>query len=75
MGIKRKKFSSQAKSSILKDLKDIAESEGRQFQAVLEEAMQDYIVKKKGESPRDKVMAHFQASVVKNRRLGELLSK
>jgi hypothetical protein len=39
----REKFSSQASPEVLAALRQIAESQGRQFQAVLDEAMQDYI--------------------------------
>ena len=54
--------------------------EGRHFQAVLEDAMRErppaYIESNAQESKvRPEVMAHFQASVEKNRRLGELLAK
>ncbi len=75
MAASRKKFSSQASPAILEALQEIAKTEGRQFQAVLEEAMVDYIEKKSGDSPRDSVMAHFRASVANNRKLGELLAK
>ena len=71
----RQKFSSQIEVSLLDELREIAQSEGRQLQMVLEEAIEEYIVKKHGESVRDSVMAHFKASIVKNRRLGELLAK
>ncbi len=37
--------------------------------------MRDYIVTRAQETPRASVMAHFDASKVKNHRLGELLAK
>jgi predicted transcriptional regulator len=42
----REKFSSQAAPEVLAALRRIAESEGRQFQAVLDEALRDYIERK-----------------------------
>ena len=39
----REKFSSQASPEVLAALRQIAESQGRQFQAVLDEALRDYI--------------------------------
>ena len=71
----RQKFSSQIEASLLDELKEIAMSEGRQLQIVLEEAIEEYIAKKHGMSIRDSVMAHFKSSIAKNRRLGELLAK
>ncbi len=69
----RKKFSSQAEVALLQTLHDIAEAEGRQFQAVLEEAMRQYIEAR--QNPRAPVLTHFRTSVDRNRRLGELLAK
>ena len=39
----REKFSSQAAPEVLAALRQIAENQGRQFQAVLDEALRDYI--------------------------------
>ena len=75
MAAQRQKFSSQADPELLSDLRKIAKTEGRQFQAVLEDAMREYIESKNNDRPRESVMAHFQASVEKNRRLGKLLAK
>ena len=69
------KFSSQASPELLAKMREIARKEGRHFQAVLEEAMRDYIESNAQNKVRPEVMAHFQASVEKNRRLGELLAK
>lgn len=69
------KFSSQADPTLLSQLKEIANLEGRQFQAVLEEAMKLLIEQRESKSTRMVVMAHYKASLEKNRRLGELLAK
>ena len=75
MAVSREKFSSQVSPGLLGRMREIARKEGRHFQAVLEEAMREYIENRAREKPRDSVMAHFQASVERNRRLGEMLAK
>ena len=73
--VKRTKFSSQADPELLEALREIARSDGRHFQAVLEDAMRDYIeVRQQGRS-RPEVLSHFRASVARNRRLLKLLAK
>ncbi len=71
----RVKFSSQADSELLTAMRQIARNDGRHFQAVLEDAMSHYIESRARQKVRPEVMAHFQASLEKNRRLGELLGK
>ena len=71
----REKFSSQASPELLAALREIARKEGRQFQVVLEEAIGRYLEDRDREKPRASVIAHFQASVERNRRLGELLAR
>ena len=71
----RQKFSSQADPELLEGMREIARKEGRQFQAVLEEAMAGYIESKARPNVRPEFMAHFRASLERNRRLGELLAK
>ena len=75
MSAVRQKFSSQADPELLAELKAIAAEEGRQFQTVLEQAMREFIERKRSASPREHVLAHFRASVEKNRHLGELLAR
>ena len=71
----REKFSSQADPELLATLRALAKQDGRHFQVVLEDAMRDYIESRAQEKPRAAVMAHFQASVEKNQRLGKLLAE
>ncbi|MCY4108864.1 MAG: hypothetical protein OXG11_07545 [Chloroflexi bacterium] len=71
----REKFSSQAAPELLSAMREIARKEGRHFQAVLEDAMQTYIEIREQSKVRPDTMAHFRASLEKNRRLGELLGK
>lgn len=75
MQVLKQKFSSQAEPELLNELKKIAQEEGRQFQALLEEAIQMLIEQRKNQSLRSSVMAQYKASLEKNRRLGELLAK
>ncbi len=71
----REKFSSQASPDLLAAMREIARKEGRHFQAVLEDAMQQYLESKEQRKVRPEVMAHYRASVEKNRRLAELLAQ
>ena len=71
----RQKYASQADPELLTAMKQVAKEEGRQFQAVMEDAMRDYLERRNSTSPREHVMAHLRASIEKNRRLGELLAK
>ena len=71
----RQKFSSQAPPDLLAAMREIARSDGRHFQAVLEDAMRDYIEGRTQSNVRPEIMAHFRASLARNRRLGELLAE
>ena len=75
MSAAKVKYSSQASPELLSSMREIARSEGRHFQAVLEDAMQEYLDSKARGKVRPEVMAHFRASLERNRRLGELLAK
>lgn len=69
------KFSSQASPELLAELRSIAQLEGRHFQSVLEDAMRQYVSRRNQESVRPEIMAHFYASLERNRRLYELLAR
>ena len=71
----REKFSSQASPDLLAALRKVARYEGRHFQAVLEDAMQEYLDNRTQQKVRPEMMAHFRASLEKNRRLYELLAQ
>lgn len=70
-----RKFSSQADPAILDALQEIASSEGRQFQAVLGEAMRDYLARKRQQAPRRNVLEAFDASVRERDELYRTLAK
>ena len=59
----REKFSSQAAPDVLASLRQIAESQGRQFQAVLDEALRDYIERQQKDLPRRQVMVSLASSL------------
>jgi predicted transcriptional regulator len=59
----REKFSSQASPEVLAALRQIAQAQGRQFQAVLDEALRDYIDRQQQAQPRRHVMNAFASSL------------
>jgi predicted transcriptional regulator len=61
--VSREKFSSQASPDVLAGLRQLAASEGRQFQAVLEDALRDYLERQKRDRPRQHVMSAFASSL------------
>ena len=70
----RERFSSQADPNLLAALRSLAKQDGRHLQDVLEDAIRAYIELRDQENPRALTVAHFQASVEKNRHLGKLLA-
>ncbi|MDX5929637.1 hypothetical protein [Acidiphilium acidophilum] len=58
----REKFATQVNSGILSAVRHLAQSEGRQLQALVDEALADLIEKRKQGRPRANVMAAYQAS-------------
>ena len=74
MAARREKFTSETDAELLSALRELAKQDGRHFRDVLEEAIQSYLEARNQEKPRAVVMAHFQASVEKNRKLGKMLA-
>jgi Flp pilus assembly protein TadB len=68
----REKFATQVNSEILATVRSIAQSEGRQLQALIDEALADLIEKRKNARPRPHVMAAYLAS---HGKYGELYKK
>lgn len=58
----REKFATQVNAEILSAVRGLAQSEGRQLQALVDEALADLIEKRKQGRPRTNVMAAYQAS-------------
>ena len=57
------KFATQADPVVLQTLKSIAASEGRQIQALVDEALRDYIERKTGNAPRRHVLDALKHSM------------
>ena len=58
----REKFATQVNSEILTAVRTIAHSEGRQIQALVDEALADLIEKRKKGRPRPHVMDEYFVS-------------
>jgi hypothetical protein len=68
----RQKFATQVDPDILASVRKIAEQEGRQLQALVDEALADLIEKRKHGKPRQHVMAAYLAT---HETYGELYKK
>lgn len=68
----REKFATQVRSETLAAIRELAQKEGRQLQALVDEALTDLIEKRKDSRPRPQVMAAYSAS---HDRFSELYTK
>ncbi|HRN18796.1 MAG: hypothetical protein WC972_11180 [Trueperaceae bacterium] len=68
----REKFATQVDAQILTEIRSLARSEGRQIQALVDEALSDLLEKRRQEKPRPHAMAAYQAS---HERFGDLYKK
>lgn len=71
----RVKFASQADPEVLADVRALARDEGRQFQAVVEEALKEWVERKRSDQPRPEVVAHLRATIERNRELYRRLAQ
>ena len=62
MSQSREKFATQVNSEILAVVRTLARKEGRQLQALVDEALADLIEKRKRAKPRAHVMGAYLAS-------------
>jgi hypothetical protein len=62
MSHNREKFATQVNSEILSAVRLLADKEGRQLQALVDEALADLIEKHKNARPRPHVMGAYLAS-------------
>ena len=58
----REKFATQVNSEILAAVRTLADTEGRQLQVLVEEALADLLEKRKKTTPRAHVMGAYLAS-------------
>jgi hypothetical protein len=70
-----RKFSSQAEPEVLEGLQEVAAREGRRFQAVLGDAMREYLARKRQQAPRRNVLEAFQESLKERDELYRSLAK
>ena len=71
----RERLATQVSSEILSTIRTIAEQEGRQLQALVDEALADLIEKRKQARPRSKVMSAYLTSHDKYGKLYKKLAK
>lgn len=71
----RVKFASQADAEVLRELRAIADREGRQLQALLDEALRDYLDKKRSGRARPKVLEALRDSMAEHGPLYRELAK
>ncbi len=58
----REKFATQVDATLLAEIRALADDEGRQLQALVEEALADLVEKRRRSRPRDRVMAAYMTS-------------
>ena len=75
MSSAREKFATQVDSALLADLRALAKAEGRQLQALVDEALAALIEQRKQAQPRPHVMAAYQATRGRYASLYEKLAK
>ena len=68
----REKFATQVDPTLLANVRNLAQQEGRQLQALVEEALADLLEKRKNAQPRSRVMGAYQGS---HERYSELYKK
>jgi hypothetical protein len=71
----REKFATQVNSEILMSVRLLAQKEGRQLQALMDEALADLLEKRKNGRPRGHVMDAYLASHDKYSELYKQLAK
>jgi len=71
----RQKFATQVETSLLEQIKELAQQEGRQIQFLVEEAIRDLLEKRKQVKLREQVMHKYEESVAEYRSLYDKLSQ
>lgn len=75
MQVRREKFATQVNAKVLGKLRALAASEGRQLQALVDEALADLLEKRKLGRPRAHVMDAYLGSHERYRELYQKLAK
>ncbi|HEX6001979.1 MAG TPA: hypothetical protein VFZ16_21670 [Hyphomicrobiaceae bacterium] len=71
-GKQRQKFATQVDAELIEAVRSIAREEGRQVQALIDEALVDLVEKRRLGKPRKHVMAAYQGT---HARFGKLYRK
>jgi hypothetical protein len=61
----REKFATQVDSNVLNAVRELAQQEGRQIQALVEEALTDLVEKRRNARARPHVLAAYRGSLEK----------
>ena len=69
------KFATQADPKVLDEVRAIAQKEGKQLQAVIDEALRDFVEKRKRGKPRPEVLTAFGESLAEYDALYRELAK
>jgi hypothetical protein len=69
------KFATQADPKVLEEVRAIAAREGKQLQAVIDEALRDFIDKRKRGKPRPEILTAFGESLAEYDALYRELAK
>ena len=72
---KKVKFATQLDPGVLESLRQMSADEGRHIQAILDEALREYIASKQAGKPRKQVLAALQASMTEYDALYEALAR
>lgn len=75
MAANREKFATQVDRDVLAAIRQIAKDEGRQLQAVVEEALKAHIEQRGKAEPRSHVMTAYRSSLERYGPLYEKLAK
>jgi len=69
------KFSAQADSNLLKEIRALAGKDGTKLYALINEAFEDLLDKRNQEKPRKDVITHFEESIKEYDYLYDKLSR
>ena len=72
---KKVKFATQLAPDVLESLRRMSADEGRHMQAILDDALREYIENRQAGKPRKHVLAALQASMAEHDALYEALAR
>ena len=75
MPVALQKFATLADPDVLEEVRAIAVKEGRQFQSIVDEALRDFIAKRKPGAPRPEVLTTLGESLAEHEVLYKELAR